>query len=1629
MDEAYTQKIKELLEIGRDKYNEGDWENSIASFSELYQLSNRAKDWVYVSFAAAWLGCAYWKKGDFDSAQNYFQERFNWAQVLDDFSAKWEVLNWMAELAEKQENLEEAIDYYQGQLILVRLQNISADFEIKIVDRIGRLYFSRKNYALAIDYLRRSLILAEELSWEKWRASNLYILADCYRFLENWAGAADYYREAATVYRTAEETEQWALKAWENVKQVCREMGDLTGAIAAEENRLEVFRQREDRSNQFFSLYGLGSLFWESREYSRAREYFLLALKMGKQLHAEATEEAQQLIWAKNQMGNAEYMLGRVEEAMGRVEEAVGSYGRAMEFYQQANNQEWVGFSQQKWEQLKGRWLASQGQGYLDFLVEVLEAVRNSKGNAETVYSLLEANLDKLDDGFILALRTYIEGTLSKLESAQKGFISQVIFDFISLIQDFPQGSKVTNIEIAIAGYEAMETIFTRESDPKNWAAIQNNLGLAYRNRIRDDKAENIEKAIAAYNLALEVYTKKDFPLWWAATQYNLGGAYRNRIRDDKAENIEKAIAAYNLALEVYTKKDFPKNWATTQNNLGIAYSERIRDNKAENIEKAIHAYQLALSVRTREDFPIEWAETQNNLGNAYLDRIRDDKAENIENAIAAHQQALSVYTKKDFPTQWATTQNNLGNAYLYRIRDDKAKNIENAIAAYKLALEIRTREAFPVDWAMTQNNLGLAYCDRILGDKAENIENAIATYNLALEVYTKEDFPMNWAGTKSNLGGAYLYRIRDDKAKNIEKAIATYNLALEVYTKEDFPIEWAMTQNNLGTAYGDRIRNDKAENIEKAIAAYKLALSVSTREDYPVDWAATQNNLGNAYSYRILGDKAENIEKAIATYNLALEVYTKEDFPIEWAMTQNNLGTAYGDRIRNDKAENIEKAIATYNLALEVYTREDYPVDWAATQNNLGNAYLYRIRDNKAENIEEAIHAYQQALLVYTLEADPIQCLRTSSNLGYLHFTQGKWQPAIAVYQQAITAVELIRSLSQDDDRRQKIIEEAIDVYMNIVQCFVNLQQYEKAVEYAERSRSRMIAELMASKDLYPNAEIPAQLLEKYYGLQQRLSHLRRSNSDDSNKQLATAKNWVDRRDSGEVEKQNLAEIEQVEKERQRLWREIRKSDPILAGQLQVDPLSIDQMRALIKDEETAILSFYTTNDDTYIFIVGRQNVQLFTCEGQGIKALHYWIFDNWLEPYIDYRNKENLEWRNNMGEFLQQLAQRLQLNQLINQHLSGIKELIIVPHLFLHQIPFAALPVNISPPPLNKGGYEDSVFPLNKGGNLDPVSPFLRGTEGGSTRATEGGSTRGTEGGSTRGFEESRLSIPSKKKTTPSPATKKPQTPQTQPTYLSDIFRLRVVPSCQILNYCDSRNKNTNSPQMGIVENATGDLIFTGYECQNLAQMFQVPKDFRLQYQQATVSNYHELTKQVQFLHSSHHASANLINPMESKLHLFDGEVTLGDVFTWRLPKLTDVFLSCCETNLTVSKLNDDILTIAAGFLSAGAQSVVSTLWAVNDFATALFCLFYYQHRQNPNYTRPQALYQAQIDLRNLTGRGLNDKYKSQLSAHLQKIKTEENQSQIQEMSVHLAWLCQQDYPFINPYYWAGFVSQGLQ
>ena len=107
----------------------------------------------------------------------------------------------------------------------------------------------------------------------------------------------------------------------------------------------------------------------------------------------------------------------------------------------------------------------------------------------------------------------------------------------------------------------------------------------------------------------------------------------------------------------------------------------------------------------------------------------------------------------------------------------------------------------------------------------------------------------------------------------------------------------------------------------------------------------------------------------------------------------------------------------------------------------------------------------------------------------------------------------------------------------------------------------------------------------------------------------------------------------------------EIQSLDAILARQLEADFIKFDQIQELVQDETTALLSFYSTDENTYILILRSDGVQVQTCAGEGIKTLQNWLAENWLKPY----QNNPLQWRSQMIYLLPELAERLQLNQLI--------------------------------------------------------------------------------------------------------------------------------------------------------------------------------------------------------------------------------------------------------------------------------------------------------------------------------------------------------------------------------------------
>ncbi len=336
-----------------------------------------------------------------------------------------------------------------------------------------------------------------------------------------------------------------------------------------------------------------------------------------------------------------------------------------------------------------------------------------------------------------------------------------------------------------------------------------------------------LREAIHRYEAALQVFTRETHPLRWAAINNNLGLALGGLPSGDRGGNLAMAIACYEAALREYDRDEHPVEWAMTQNNLGIAYNDLPTGDLADNLIRAIGCYEAALQVYTRDEFPYEWGRTQNNMGNSLKNLPIGDQAENLRCAIACFEAALQVRTRDQNPLEWAATQNNLGIAYRSLPGGAPGEHLHRAIACYEAALEVYTPDQYPTDWAMTQNNLGIAYSNLPGGAEGEFMQMAIAHFGAALEVYTRDQYPLDWARTQNNLGTAYRSLSTGDRCENLRNAIASYESALLVRTREEYPFDWAATLNNLGNAYGDLPGGDRAESLQRAIACYEAALPV----------------------------------------------------------------------------------------------------------------------------------------------------------------------------------------------------------------------------------------------------------------------------------------------------------------------------------------------------------------------------------------------------------------------------------------------------------------------------------------------------------------------------------------------------------------------------------------------------------------------------------------------------------------------------------------------------------------------------------------------------------------------------------------------------------------------------------
>ncbi|MHA1222672.1 MAG: hypothetical protein ACTSP3_05340, partial [Candidatus Heimdallarchaeaceae archaeon] len=264
---------------------------------------------------------------------------------------------------------------------------------------------------------------------------------------------------------------------------------------------------------------------------------------------------------------------------------------------------------------------------------------------------------------------------------------------------------------------------FTEESNLKKW------------------KKQFIRLAIKAYKKALQIYSPETQPLEYAKVQNDLGSFYLYLSELEAiAKNCRLAIKAYKEALNIYSLNLFRYEYSIVNYNLALAYQTLAeKEDKEINIKLAIFAYQEAAKGRDLTTYPFDYSMTLVNQGVAYLTLATiSGEASYSTFAIDAFSGVLRIGAISSIQSEQAMIYNNLGVAYKILATDqEKEHNCKQAMLVLNDALTIRNPAQFPFEYAVSITILGDVY--RVLAEEKETEENcklAISSYDKAIKIF-----------------------------------------------------------------------------------------------------------------------------------------------------------------------------------------------------------------------------------------------------------------------------------------------------------------------------------------------------------------------------------------------------------------------------------------------------------------------------------------------------------------------------------------------------------------------------------------------------------------------------------------------------------------------------------------------------------------------------------------------------------------------------------------------------------------------------------------------------------------------------------------------------------------------------
>ncbi|HWE60230.1 MAG TPA: CHAT domain-containing protein [Chloroflexota bacterium] len=376
-------------------------------------------------------------------------------------------------------------------------------------------------------------------------------------------------------------------------------------------------------------------------------------------------------------------------------------------------------------------------------------------------------------------------------------------------------------------------------------------------------------------------------------------------------------------------------------------------------------------------------------------------------------------------------------------------------------------------------------------------------------------------------------------------------------------------------------------------------------------------------------------LDEALECHIRARDLFLQLGMPEAAVGAWNNLGTVY------KAMGQLDQALAAYGAALDL-TPADRRFTRAILINNSAEIDVLQGR------LAQAQAAYEDVLAIWRESGGDFEIVEALVNLGDVQERRGLTEEAIASYQQAIAAVESLRSRLKAEEARSGFLATRLAPYERVIAlCLASPDRMALAFEMVERAKARAFIELLANQPLRPPQAVPRPLLDRERSLREALAHLYQMGvhagaPGPAGERAAT-----------------------LEDELEDVYRQLRRLDAQYTGLRTVDTLSLAEVRRRLPEGQ-ALLEYFSADQELGCFVIanGRVHGQLLP----GLSVLAARAMESPVDATVPSALGVVADPELSQALFAAALAPIVDL-------LAGCADLIVVPHGALHYLPLHAL------------------------------------------------------------------------------------------------------------------------------------------------------------------------------------------------------------------------------------------------------------------------------------------------------------------------------------------------------------------